>query len=110
MVGLLADDEERDEMVGVDVVEVEDVGSDVLEYEHDVVPLVQVYLLVSLNCVGDLFSLLVHLLHLLEIHRDLLFHLLDLLRRPLLVGVALGVDQVFVNLELLLVEVPIVGH
>lgn len=110
VVGLLADDEERDEMVGVDVVEVEDVGSDVLEDEHDVVPLVQVYLLVSLDCVGDLLSLLVHLLHLLEIHRDLLFHLLDLLRRPLLVGVALGVDQVFVNLELLLVEVPIVGH
>lgn len=110
VVGLLADDEERDKMVGVDVVEVEDVGSDVFEDEHDVVPLVEVYLLVSLHCVGDLLPLLVHLLHLLEIHRDLLFHLLDLLHRPLLVGVALGVYQVFINLELLLVKVPIIGH
>lgn len=40
MIGLLADDEEGDEMVGVNVVEVEDIGGDILEDEHDVVALV----------------------------------------------------------------------
>lgn len=68
MVGFLADDEKGDQVVGVDVVEVEHVGSDVFEDEHDVVSFVQIDLLVSLNGVGDFLSLLVHLLHLLEVH------------------------------------------
>jgi len=68
VVGLLADYEEGDEMVGVDVVEIEDVGSYVFEDEHDVVTLVKIDLLVSFNRLGDLFSLFVHLLHLLKVH------------------------------------------
>lgn len=50
MVCLFAEDEQSDAMVGLDVVEVVDVWGDELEDEHDVVPSVQVHLLVSLNC------------------------------------------------------------
>lgn len=110
MVGLLADNEERDEVVGVDVVEVEDVGSHVFEDKHYVVSLIQVDLLISLDSVGDFLTLLVHLLHLLEILRDLLFHLLDLLHWPLLVGVSLGIDQILINLQLSLVKVSIISN
>ena len=110
MVGLLADDEQGDEVVGVDVVEVEDVWSDVFEDEHDVVSLVKVDLLVSLDCVGDLLSLLVHLLHLLEINRYLLFYLLDFLHWLLLVGITLCVYQILINFELSLIEIPVIGN
>lgn len=44
-----AEDEESDAVVGFDVIEVVDVGSDELEDKHDVVPSVQVIFLVSFN-------------------------------------------------------------
>ncbi len=59
VVGLFGDDEEGDAVVGVDVVEGVDEGSDVLEDEHDVVATVQVQLLVTLQGCCYLLLLLV---------------------------------------------------
>jgi hypothetical protein len=67
MIGLLADDEECNSVVGVDIVEAVDVGGDVFEDEHDVVSAVEVELLVFFNVLGYLLLLLVLLHQLLDV-------------------------------------------
>ncbi len=49
MVGLLAEDEERDLVVGLDGHEVVNVRGDKFEDKHDIVSLIQVHLLVFLD-------------------------------------------------------------
>lgn len=61
MIGLLTDDEESDSVIGIDFEEGVDVGSDVFEDEHDIIPVVEVGSLVILDCLLDLL-LFLHLL------------------------------------------------
>jgi hypothetical protein len=49
VVGLFAENEKSDFMVGVDFIDAVDIGRDELENEHDIVSLVDILLLVLLN-------------------------------------------------------------
>lgn len=112
MVGLLADDEEGDFVVGLDLGELIDVGRDELEDEHDVVAPVQVELLVLLQRVVDFLLLLVLLQqprHVVRLYRlGLLDH--GLVRTLLLLDLPLDVHEVLVDLHALLVEVLVLAH
>ena len=71
-VGFFADDEEGDSVVGVEVVEIENVGCHMFEDEHDVVAAVEVGLLVFGCGCSDSFlalDLLHHLSHVALVHQ-----------------------------------------
>ena len=61
MVGFLADDKEGDSMIGLDGEEGVDVGSDILEDEHDVVSMIKVDSLVILHCLCNFLLFFVFL-------------------------------------------------
>ena len=108
MIGLFANDEERDTVISLDVVKVVDVGSDKLEDEHNIVSSVQINLLVSLNRLANLLFFLIFLKKLLHINFSCrlgndLFLAFSLLHLPLL-----GIDIVIIYLDVFFIELLIV--
>lgn len=108
MVCLLADDEESDAVIGIDVEEAINIRRHVFEDEHDIVTFVQVLFLVLFSCKGDplLFFILLH--QFLQIDWLLLLDHFDRLQLLLLVCVSLRIDEVLIDLHVSLVEVSVV--
>ena len=103
VVGLFGDDEEGDCVVGTDIFEAIDVGSDEFEDEHEIVPFVEVNLLVLLNFFIFLDKLIhVHLLRGLDNDLFLAFLLFHLF--------LLGVDVVLIDLDVFFVELLVLAH
>lgn len=81
MVSFFADDKEGDSMIGLDGEEGVDVGSDILEDEHDVVSMIQVNFFIVLHGLCNFLFLFVFLQELLHVCGFLLIyylHRLDL--------------------------------
>jgi len=103
MIGLLADDEQSDAVVCLDVIKIIDVRSNEFEDEHNVVPLVQVNLLVLFNRLRNLLFLLIFLYVL--IHVNFLGRFNNLFAAFLFLHLlSLSVDVLFLYLDVLVVK------
>lgn len=77
MIGLFAENEQSNLMVGVYCHQVVDQRSHKLEDKHYIVSPIQIYLLISLNREGNILFLFSLLLHLLDINHIWLHYIID---------------------------------
>lgn len=108
VVCLLADDEESDAVIGIDVEEAINIRRHVFEDEHDIVTFVQVLFLVLFCCKSDPLLLFILLHQFLQIDWLLFLDHFDRLELLLLVCVSLRIDEVLIDLHISFVEVSVV--